>query len=128
MENLIEKELKKVSIIAVVTNLILAIIKVSIGLLFKSMAVLADGVDTSTDILTSSTMLISTVISRRPADKEHPYGHQKAENIGAKIISFVIFYAGFSLLIESVKRLITSEYEVLSGFLPLLASDYLRCW
>lgn len=122
MENLIEKELKKVSIIAVVTNLILAIIKVSIGLLFKSMAVLADGVDTSTDILTSSTMLISTVISRRPADKEHPYGHQKAENIGAKIISFVIFYAGFSLLIESVKRLITSEYEVLSGFLPLLAA------
>lgn len=122
MENLIEKELKKVSIIAVVTNLILAIIKVSIGLLFKSMAVLADGVDTSTDILTSSTMLISTVISRRPADKEHPYGHQKAENIGAKIISFVIFYAGFSLLIESVKRLITSQYEVLSGFLPLLAA------
>lgn len=122
MENLIEKELKKVSIIAVVTNLILAIIKVSIGLLFKSMAVLADGIDTSTDILTSSTMLISTIISRKPADKEHPYGHQKAENIGAKIISFVIFYAGFSLLTESVKRLITGEYEVLSGFLPLLAA------
>lgn len=122
MENIAYKELKKVSIIAVVTNLILAIIKVSIGLIFKSMSVLADGIDTSTDILTSSTMLISTAISRKPADKGHPYGHQKAENIGAKIISFVIFYAGVSLLFESAKRLFTGEYEVLSGILPLFAA------
>ncbi|MCX7654674.1 MAG: cation diffusion facilitator family transporter [Fervidobacterium sp.] len=122
MESSAERELKIVSTIAVVTNLILAVIKVSIGLIFKSMAVLADGIDTSTDILTSSTMLVSTVISRRPADKEHPYGHQKAENIGAKVISFVIFYAGLTLLIESAKRLITGEHEILSGVLPLLAA------
>ncbi|ABS60518.1 cation diffusion facilitator family transporter [Fervidobacterium nodosum] len=122
MENTAEKELKKISIIAVFTNFILAIIKVSVGLIFKSMAVLADGIDTSTDILTSSTMLIATVISKKPADKEHPYGHQKAENIGAKIISFVIFYAGVSLLIESAKRLITGQYQVLTGFLPLVAA------
>ncbi|MGB9614028.1 MAG: cation diffusion facilitator family transporter [Fervidobacterium sp.] len=121
MENT-ENELKKVALIAVVTNTLLAIIKVSIGLIFKSMAVLADGIDTSTDILTSSTMFMATVISHKPADKEHVYGHQKAENIGAKIISFVIFYAGFSLLIESASRLIKGEYQVLSGFLPLMAA------
>ncbi|AMW32118.1 cation diffusion facilitator family transporter [Fervidobacterium changbaicum] len=117
-----DKAIKKVALIAVFTNILLAVLKVSIGLIFKSMAVLADGIDTSTDILTSSTMLVATLISRRPPDKGHPYGHHKAENIGAKIISFVIFYAGVSLLIESAKRLITGEYEVLMGILPLLAA------
>uniref|UniRef100_A0A7C5VJH5 Cation transporter n=1 Tax=Fervidobacterium thailandense TaxID=1008305 RepID=A0A7C5VJH5_9BACT len=114
--------LKKVAIAAVITNVILAIFKVSVGLIFRSMAVLADGIDTSTDILTSSTVLIATLISRRPPDKEHPYGHQKAENIGAKIISFVIFYAGVSLLFESMKRLITRDYISLEGALPLVAA------
>ena len=107
-----DKAIRKVALIAVFTNVLLAAVKVTVGLVFKSMAVLADGIDTSTDILTSSTMLIATLISRRPPDKEHPYGHHKAENIGAKIISFVIFYAGVSLLVESAKRLITGQYEV----------------
>jgi cation diffusion facilitator family transporter len=114
--------IKRVGLIAVFTNIALALVKVTVGILFKSMAVLADGIDTSTDILTSSTMLVASLISRKPPDREHPYGHHKAENIGAKIISFVIFYAGISLLIESAKRLISGEYEVLSGFLPLLAA------
>jgi len=118
----IDKKLRQVAIIAVATNLLLAVLKVTVGLIFKSMAVLADGIDTSTDILTSSTMLLATIISRRPPDKEHPYGHQKAENIGAKIISFVVFYAGVSLLIESLHRLITGRYQVLEGFLPLLVA------
>ncbi|MFN3692308.1 MAG: cation diffusion facilitator family transporter [Fervidobacterium sp.] len=116
------KKLKQISLFAVLLNLVLAILKVTVGLLFKSMAVLADGIDTSTDILTSSTVLISTIVSQKPADKEHPYGHHKAENIGAKVISFVIFYAGITLFIESAKRLITGNYEVISGILPLLAA------
>lgn len=114
--------LNKVAIVAVVTNVILAVLKVGVGLIFRSMAVLADGIDTSTDILTSSTVLIATLISRKPPDKGHPYGHQKAENIGAKIISFVIFYAGVSLLFESLQRLITRDYVSLEGMLPLLAA------
>ncbi|HQO05942.1 MAG TPA: cation transporter, partial [Fervidobacterium sp.] len=67
-----------VSITAVIANVLLAIVKVSVGLIFNSMAVLADGIDTTTDILTSSTVLISSLISRKPPDREHPYGHQRA--------------------------------------------------
>lgn len=121
-EQVADKMIRRVGLIAVFTNIALALVKVTVGILFKSMAVLADGIDTSTDILTSSTMLVASLISRKPPDREHPYGHHKAENIGAKIISFVIFYAGISLLIESAKRLISGEYEVLSGFLPFLAA------
>ncbi|MFN6991952.1 MAG: cation diffusion facilitator family transporter [Fervidobacterium sp.] len=120
--NILSKKLKQISLFAVFLNLFLAIFKVTVGILFKSMAVLADGIDTSTDILTSSTVLVSTIVSQKPADKEHPYGHHKAENIGAKVISFVIFYAGISLFIESTKRLITGNYGVISGILPILVT------
>lgn len=113
---------KRVALIALFTNLALAVVKVVIGTLFKSMAVLADGIDTSTDILTSSTVLVATIVSKRPPDRGHPWGHQKAENIGAKIVSFVIFYAGVSLLVESAGRLLTRNYGVIHGGLPLLAA------
>ncbi|QTA37868.1 cation transporter [Thermosipho ferrireducens] len=112
--------IKRVAFVALLTNTILAGFKVFVGILFNSMAVLADGIDTSTDILTSTVVLISTKISAKPPDETHPYGHQKSENIGAKIVSFVIFYAGVSLLIESIKRLVTGNYFVITSFIPLL--------
>ncbi len=117
-----DKVVKKVGIYAVIVNIFLAIIKILAGLIFKSMALLADGVDTATDIMTSSVMLLTTVISSKPPDREHPFGHSKAQNIGAKTISFVVFYAGVSLLIESTKRLISKNYGQIEGYLVLVVA------
>ncbi|MBO8160841.1 MAG: cation transporter [Thermosipho sp. (in: Bacteria)] len=117
-----DKEIKKVTLIAVLTNTILAFLKVITGLAFNSMAVLADGVDSSTDILTSIVVFFATRLSSKPPDKLHPYGHQKIENIAAKIISFVVFYAGISLLIESTKRITTGNYEVIIGIIPIIVT------
>ncbi len=111
---------KTVAILATSLNTLIAILKVTVGWLFGSMAVLADGIDSSTDILTSLTMLISIHVASQPPDEEHPYGHERAETIGAKIISFIIFYAGISLLVESTKRLIFHEYHVITSPLPLI--------
>ncbi|SHH33249.1 cation diffusion facilitator family transporter [Thermosipho atlanticus] len=117
-----EKSVKKVTIIAVLTNSTLAFLKVFTGLMFNSMAVLADGIDSSTDIFTSLVVFFATRFSSKPPDKLHPYGHQKVENIAAKIISFVIFYAGISLLTESFKRLITGNYQTILGIIPILVT------
>ncbi|ABR29951.1 cation diffusion facilitator family transporter [Thermosipho melanesiensis] len=117
-----EKTLKKVTTFAVVTNTFLAVIKIITGILFNSMAVLADGIDSSTDIITSIIVFLATRYSSKPPDKLHPYGHTKAENIGAKIISFIVFYAGISLLIESFLKLVKKEYILIPGFLPLFVT------
>ncbi len=110
---------KRVAILATVLNGIVAIFKITIGLLYGSMAIFADGIDSLTDIFTSITMLISIHIASKPPDREHPYGHERAEAIGAKIISFVIFYAGVSLMVESIKRIFSGEYHTINGWLPL---------
>ncbi|WP_126992941.1 cation diffusion facilitator family transporter [Thermosipho globiformans] len=114
-----EKNIKIVTSIAVVVNTFLAALKVIIGFLFNSMAVLADGIDSATDILTASIVYFATRLSSKPPDKLHPYGHRKIENIGAKIISFIVFYAGISLLIESIKRLVTHNYNLIQGIIPI---------
>ncbi|PLV58356.1 cation diffusion facilitator family transporter [Thermotoga sp. KOL6] len=100
-------EIKKGAWIGIFGNAFLASLKVLIGIITGSYAILADGIDTSTDIFTSVVILLSTRISEKPPDETHPYGHGKAETIASKIISFVMFYAGVSLLVESFKRLIT---------------------
>ncbi len=111
---------RTVALIATILNGLIATLKVAVGIIFGSMAVLADGIDSSTDILTSLTMLISIHIASKPPDKEHPYGHERAETIGAKIISFIVFYAGVSLLVESTKRLVLHEYHTIDSMLPLI--------
>jgi len=104
------------------TNGALSTAKVLVGLFFNSSAVLADGVDTGTDVFTSLVTLVSGRISNRPPDETHPYGHERAEAIAAKIVSFIVFYAGVSLFFTSVKRMIFGEHPQIQGVLPLLVT------
>ncbi len=112
----------KAAWIGVFANAILAVMKIFVGLFFKSMSVLADGIDTSTDIFTSLVTLVSSKISNRPPDKTHPYGHERVEAIAAKVVSFVIFYAGANLMISSIKRIIIGKHNLIVGVLPLIVS------
>ncbi|MDI6863000.1 MAG: cation diffusion facilitator family transporter [Pseudothermotoga sp.] len=116
------KLFSKVAWIGVWANGALSTAKVLVGLLFNSSAVLADGVDTGTDVFTSLVTLVSGKISSRPPDKTHPYGHERAEAIAAKIVSFIVFYAGVSLFFSSVKRMILDEHPQIQGILPLLVT------
>ncbi|WP_281000940.1 cation diffusion facilitator family transporter [Marinitoga aeolica] len=104
-----EKLSTKSSIISIIVNTLLALFKILIGFFTNSMAILADGLDTATDILTSFMTLIAGKISNKPPDVEHPYGHERAETIATKVVSLIIIYAGFEVLISSIKRLINKD-------------------
>jgi len=116
------KLFSKAAWIGVLANGALSTAKVLVGLFFNSSAVLADGVDTGTDVFTSLVTLVSGRISNRPPDETHPYGHERAEAIAAKIVSFIVFYAGVSLFFTSVKRVIFGEHPQIEGVLPLLVT------
>jgi cation diffusion facilitator family transporter len=116
------KLFSKAAWIGVLANGALSTAKVLVGLFFNSSAVLADGVDTGTDVFTSLVTLVSGRISNRPPDETHPYGHERAEAIAAKIVSFIVFYAGVSLFFTSVKRMIFGEHPQIQGVLPLLVT------
>ena len=104
-----ESEIKRASWIGIFGNAALAILKVIIGLLAGSLAVVADGIDSLSDIITSVITLITARILSKPPDIRFPYGYGKADTIATKSLSFIIFFAGAQLAITSVRKLVHSE-------------------
>jgi len=118
-----DKIAKKGSVIGIIVNSALAFFKIIFGFLSGSVAILGDGVDSASDIITSAITLISTQISAKPPDKEHPYGHERAETIATKVVSMIIFFAGGQLTITSIQRLFQGIPEIkYMGIIILISS------
>jgi cation diffusion facilitator family transporter len=101
-----EKTIIRASQIAIAGNAALSVLKVTIGILAGSMAVIADGIDSGSDVLTSLITLITAHIVATPPDPKYPYGYKKADTIATKILAFIIFFAGAQLAISAFKALI----------------------
>ena len=86
--------IKRASVVGMMVNTVLAALKVGVGLFSGSLALVADGFDSATDVLTSLISLVAARFMSAPPDAEHPYGHGKAEQIAGKLISFIIFSPG----------------------------------
>lgn len=99
------KTLRIASWFSIIGNLILALLKVIVGLTAGSLSVLGDGIDSTGDVLSSIiTLFIATLIARPPNIK-FPYGYAKAETNATNALSFIILFAGVQLAITSIKKL-----------------------
>lgn len=103
-----EKIIIRASWWAVAINAILAALKLTVGFISGSYAVIADGIDSATDIASSIVVLLAARIINRPPNVKFAYGYQKADTLAAKILSFVIFFAGTQLAWSTI-RVLTSE-------------------
>jgi cation diffusion facilitator family transporter len=101
-----EQEMQRASWVGIIGNALLSITKIVAGLISGSLAVVADGIDSASDIITSVITLLTARILIRPPNKKYPYGYDKADTIATKALSFIIFFAGAQLFITSVKKLI----------------------
>lgn len=116
------KYIKLAGFIALFGNAILATLKFILGICANSMAVIGDGIDSSTDVFIALiTIFISKIISK-PSDKIHPWGHERAETVATMILSFIIFTAGLELCISSAKKIFTQSFNQEISFLALSAS------
>lgn len=100
---------RKAAVIALCGNLVLALLKIVTGLVTGSLAVIGDGIDSSTDVVIAVMSLIVGFYISRPSDKEHPWGHQRAETLATLILAFIILFAGFQLFESSFARLRSGE-------------------
>jgi cation diffusion facilitator family transporter len=91
--------------IALFGNLVLALAKLAIGAITGSLAVIGDGMDSSTDVLIAIMTLAIGVYIKQPSDKEHPWGHQRAETLGTMVLAFVIVFAGTQLFESAFRKL-----------------------
>jgi cation diffusion facilitator family transporter len=98
--------IRRASLIALGGNIVLALLKVAAGWMAGSFAVVGDGIDSSLDALLALMSLLVSRIIGRPADKEHPWGHGRAETTATGVLSLVLFFAGGQLIVVSFQRLV----------------------
>lgn len=112
-------KIKEASWIGITGNAILAIAKIVIGVVSGSLAVIGDGIDTTTDVLTYIITLITARIISKPPDSKFPYGYRKAETSATKILAFIIFFAGAQLLISTSRQIISGEVREMPGMIAI---------
>ena len=103
----------KVSIIGIIVNTVLCVIKLIVGYYSNSIAIIGDGYNNLSDIGNAILIFIAYKIANKPADKEHPYGHGRMEYMLSQGISLMVMIIGISLLKDSISRIINPQ-EVLN--------------
>jgi cation diffusion facilitator family transporter len=101
-------------------NVALAIVKLLAGLFGRSYALIADAIESMADAVSSIIVWRGVVIAEKPADKEHPYGHGKAETIATAAVSIMLVGAALLIFSQSVKEILTPHHTPASYTLLVL--------
>ena len=99
------------TIIGIIANALLAATKGIAGYLGNSYALIADAIESTTDIMSSLIVWGGLKISSRPPDADHPYGHGKAEPIAASIVGLALIAAAIGIAVESIREIITPHHS-----------------
>lgn len=100
-----ERQITRTSIIGILTNVVLEAFKAAVGLVAHSIAIVLDAVNNLSDALSSVITIVGIRLAKRKPDKDHPFGHGRIEYFSAIIIAGIVFAAGVTSLVESVKKL-----------------------
>lgn len=96
-------------IVGIISNLILCAIKILAGILSGSVSILADGINNLADAGSSIVTLIGFKLSSKPADEDHPFGHERIEYLTGVIVSFIILLIGGTLFISSFEKILDTD-------------------
>jgi cation diffusion facilitator family transporter len=102
----------KVALLSIISNTILIILKLIIGIISGSVSILSEAIHSSMDLVAALIAFFSVKVSDNPPDKEHPYGHGKIENISGVIEALLIFVAAALIIIEAIKKLLGAPIEL----------------
>lgn len=107
--------------VSIFTYIFLSALKLIVGLVGTSEALKADGLNNTTDIIASVAVLVGLRISQRPPDKDHHYGHLRAETVSSLIASFIMAVVGLQVVFSAIKKFIVGEHQAPSLLTAIVA-------
>jgi len=126
----------RVALLSVSSNTVLIILKIIAGLLSGSISIISEAIHSSMDLIASLIAFVAVKNSSKPADKEHPYGHGKLENVSGLAEGILIFVAAGMIVFEATKKLLHPVHieqayvamgvMILSGLLNFFVSSQLH--
>lgn len=119
------------SVVGIICNLFLCIVKITLGLISGSISIAADGLNNLSDMGSSVVTMIGFKMAGKPADSDHPFGHGRIEYISAFIVAMLILLVGFELIKSSFSALINNssapDYNLLA-IIVLVFSVIVKFW
>jgi cation diffusion facilitator family transporter len=110
--------------VGLAANIVLAILKTAVGIVGNSPALLADGINSTSDVAYGIVVKIFMRLSGKPADKEHPYGHDRLESIAAVVVGAFVITTAISIFWSSIN----SVYELFRGSSNFHGASQLALW
>ena len=112
----------RVSLVSMITNVVLTLLKLAAGLLAHSGAMISDAVHSASDIFSGLIVLLGVKISTKEPDEQHPYGHERYECVAALLLSGILALVGGAIGIGAVKDIISGKTAEIPGVLALIAA------
>jgi len=109
-----------VSKFVIVINIVLALLKIISGNIFRSVSLISDGLNSLSDLITNILVIIGLKVGENPEDKEHPFGHGKIESVFSVIIGTFIMITAFDIIKENIMELFQMKGEVISSPMPVI--------
>ncbi len=119
-----QKVANKVSLITIIGNAVLSVLKLLAGIIAHSNAMISDAVHSASDVFSTFVVIIGIKLSSKEPDKGHPYGHERLECVAAIILAMVLFITGLGIGMEALKNILRGNYSDLQmpGILALIAA------
>lgn len=119
-----QKIANKVSMVTIVGNIVLSIVKLLAGILANSNAMISDAVHSASDVFSTIVVIIGIRLAAKESDKEHPYGHERLECVAAIVLAMILFMTGLGIGAEALKNIFSGNYSGLQvpGMLALIAA------
>ena len=114
------KKMMFVSKFAIVVNIVLALLKIISGNIFRSVSLISDGLNSLSDLITNILVIIGLKVGENPEDEEHPFGHGKIESVFSVIIGTFIMITAFDIIKENIMGLFQMKGEVISSPMPVI--------
>jgi cation diffusion facilitator family transporter len=121
----------KISKITIIFNILLSAIKLFAGILGRSGAMVADGVHSLSDVLSTIAVMLGLKLAKQPADEDHPYGHEKMEPIMAKILASILLitalligYNGIKVIINGT-TVIPEKFAMYAAILSIVVKEWM---
>lgn len=101
-----------ISLISIILNLVLSLGKAVIGVKLLSGAIISDAVHSASDVFSTIIIIIGTFVANKKEDKNHPYGHERFEEIASILLGCLLFFTGFEILKEAIITLRNGNYNL----------------
>lgn len=120
----------RVMIVSMITNIFLALLKIIVGFIGSSSALIADGFHSFSDLVTDICAMIGSYFSNKPADDKHPYGHGKLEYLTSFIIGIVILLLGLTIIYNSINKniVIPSNIVIIISMITIIVKFVLSSY